>query len=264
MLPTSVVEHRTAFRRRLVKFRQLQAHYQPEVVPLLAQLPPTDQDPDTIHETPLLLPSSLPSETLSKCSKRLVSMEKELRIGQCRDSLTQLRTKLTAQARLLRYKYVHVRHQAPNTRSRNLLNRVGAKIETIAARYRHAFAMLQALCLCSGSEQPLEFQELRKQDVRGLSQTELPDASTQEYAEELRARSLLSGGVMPEGNRTVSWIWRGSLKDASEDQDEYNEGQSMRFYYVRCLLIAATNRVSPRVVKGLRTESSVERRGHVT
>ena len=77
----------------------------------------TDVDVDTIQDTPLYLPSSLPPETLSACSKRLVSMETELRIGQCRDSLVQLRTKLNAQARLLKYKYVHVRHQAPNTRS---------------------------------------------------------------------------------------------------------------------------------------------------
>ena len=175
-------------------------------------------------------------------------MEKELRIGQCRDSLTQLCTKLTAQARLLRYKYVHARHQAPNTRSRNLLNRISAKIETIVARYRHAFTALQALHSCGGSEWLSEFQELRKQDVRCLSQTELPDAPTREQAEELHARTLLSGGVIPEGNRTVSWIWRGSLKGLSEDeggQDEYNEGWSVSFYCAHFLLIATTNRVPP-------------------
>jgi hypothetical protein len=33
-------------------------------------------------------------------------METELRIGQCRDSLAQLRTKLNAQARLLKHKYI--------------------------------------------------------------------------------------------------------------------------------------------------------------
>lgn len=226
-LPASTVELRTAFRRRLLKFRQLQAQYQPEVSRLLARMPTIDENPDTIHETSLLLPSSLPTEIMRACSKRLVLMEKELRISQCRDSLVQLRTKLTAQARLLKYKFVHVRHQAPNTRSRGLIKSVNAKIEVIAAKYRHAFAALHALDWCGGSEWRSEFLELRKQDVRCLSQAELPDAPTQERAEELQTRSLLNGGIMPEGNRMVSWIWRGALKGSSEGQgrrNEYGEG----------------------------------------
>ena len=127
-------------------------------------------------------------------------MEKELRIGQCHDSLTQLCTKLTAQARILRYKFVHVHHQASNTCSQNLLNCINAKIETIVAKYRHAFMMLQALDSHGGSEWCTEFQELQKQGVHYLSQAELPDAPTQEHADELHARTLLSGGAVPEGS----------------------------------------------------------------
>ena len=221
------------FRRCLVKFRQLQAHYQPEAVPLLAQLPPIGQDLDNLHETRLLLPSSLPSEALSKCSERLVSMEKDLRVGQCRDSLAQLRTKLTAQARLLKHKFIHVHHQVPNTRARNLLNRINDKIDAIAAKYRDTLVMLQALDQDGISAWRSEFLELRKQDVRCLSQAELPSAPTRERAEELHARTLLNGGATPEGNRMISWIWRGSLKDNPEDQsaqDEYSEGWSAPSY----------------------------------
>ena len=220
--PTSVVELRTSFRRRLVKFRQLQIQYQPEVTPLLAQCS-VSADVDTIHNTPLHLPSSLPPETLRKCSTRLVSMETELRIGQCRDSLVQLRTRFSAQARLLKYKYVHVRNQNPNTRSKSMVNRMNTKIVVDSVKYRHAFATLRALDPCTTSEWRSEFLELGKQDVRGLSQDQLPEAPTQERAEELRARGLLNGNVLPEGNRTVSWIWRGSLKDQGA-QDEYGEG----------------------------------------
>lgn len=154
-------------------------------------------------------------------------MEKELRIGQCRDSLIQLRTKLNAQARLLKYKSVHVRHQAANTRSRNLLNRINKKIQAASARYRHVFAMLQVLDPRDVLGWHSEFLELKDGDVRGLSQAELPHAPTRERAEELQARTLLNGGVVPEGNRTVSWIWRGSLKGSSDDwdgQDKFGEG----------------------------------------
>jgi hypothetical protein len=158
-------------------------------------------------------------------------MEKELWIGQCRDSLVQLRTKLTAQARLLKYKYVHVRHQVPNTRSQNLLNRNNLKIEAVATKYRHALKMLQALDPGGGSDWCSEFLELRKQDVRCLSEAELPDAPTPERADELRARTLLNGGALPEGNRTVSWIWRGLLKGGCEDQ---GKGRSTIFYHLHC------------------------------
>lgn len=247
LLPVSVVELRTLFRRRLIKFRQLQVQYQPEVTFLLAQTPATDQDLNRIHEAPFILPSSLPPEALSKCSQRLVSMEKELRIGQCRDSLARLRTKLTAKARLLKHKFVHVRHQGPNTRARNLLNRIGEKIDTIAAKYRHALVALQALDQCSGSAWRSEFLELKKQDVRCLSEVELPGAPTKERAIELQARTLLSGNVTPEGNRTVSWVWRGSVNGGPEDQggqEEYGEGQSSFYSHVRILTMSTPNRVS--------------------
>jgi hypothetical protein len=146
-------------------------------------------------------------------------METELRIGQCRDSLTQLRTKLSAKARLLKHKFIHVRHQAPNTRSRNLLNRIEAKINIFAAKYDHAFAALQTLDPKGTFGWGLDFEALGKQDLRCLSEAELPDAPTRERAEQLQARSLLNGGVVPEGNRKVSWIWRGSLADVSVDSD---------------------------------------------
>ena len=236
---TSVVELRTSFRWRLAKFRQVQVRYQPEVAPLLAQLPETAMDMDNVHTIPLYLPSSLPRDVLVMCSKRLISMEAELRIGQCHDSLVQLRTKLTAKARLLKYKYVHVRHQAPNTRSRNLLNRVDVKVETITAKYRRAFAALKALDPNGKLERRSEFLELRDQDIRSLSQAELPDAPTQKRAKEHQARSLLNGGVVPEGHRTISWIWRGSLKDNSENQSERNEhgeGLGSHFDLARLLL----------------------------
>ena len=234
--PTSVIEKRTLFRRRLIKFRQLQAHYQPEVAFLLVNLSPggpdnsaESPDGDSIQDVSLLLPSSLSPEVLRNCSKRLASMEKELRIGQCRDSLSQLRTNLTARARLLKHKYVNVRHQVPNTRARNLLNRVKVKIEAGAVKYSYARRMLQVLDQSGGAEWRSEFLELRPQDIRCMGQAELPSAPTQERAQDLQARTLLKKNIVPEGSWTVSWIWRGSLVDDTGDRvgrKEYGEGLS--------------------------------------
>jgi len=246
VLPTSVVEFRTSFRRRFVKFRQLQAQYQPEVLSLLSQLPATSMDPSAIHETLLYLPSSLPANIRSKSSTRLAFMEKELRLGQCRNSLNQLRTRLTAQSRLIKYKYINVRHQGPNTRSRGFLNLVSTKIDAATTKYRHAFAAVQVLDQSGESEWRSTFLELRDQDVRGLAEAELPDAPTRERAEELQARSLLKGGAMPEGNRTVSWIWRGSIKGSSGDQggqDEYGEGWFPSFDHMGHSLMVSLTRV---------------------
>ena len=234
-LPISAVELRTTIRRRLIKFRQLQARYQPEVSPLIPQLSqnisPTDSGVDAIQNIPLLLPSSLPPEYLDKCSKRLVVIETELCIGQCRNALSQLCTNLTAKTRLLKHKYINVRHQAPNTRSRDLVDQTRAKIDACTVKYRHASKMLRALDPSDNFKWQSEFCELRPQDVRGIAQPELPTAPTQERAEELLARSLLNGGGLPEGNRTVSWIWRGSLRD-SDGQTEYGEGPSLHLYCV--------------------------------
>ena len=147
-------------------------------------------------------------------------MEKELRTGQCRDSLVQLRMKLTAQAWLLKHKYIHVRNQNPNTRFRGIMNQNTTKIEAAVAKYRQAFAMLKALDPRGGSEWSSEFLELHKQDVRYLSEAELPAAPTSERADELYARTLLNGSVPPEGNRTVSWIWRGLLNGGCKEHGE--------------------------------------------
>ena len=200
--PTSVVDLRTSFRRRLVKFRQLQVRYQPEVLSLLAQLPKTNMDIDAVQDTPLFLPSSLPCDVLVNCSMRLVSMEAQLRIGQCWDSLIQLCTKLTTQARLLKYKYIHVRHQASNTHSQNLVNHVNRKIKVATAKYRHAFTALHALDPEGRLGWRSEFLELWNQDIRGISQTELPDAPTKKRVEELQQRKLLTLGA-----RTSVWSW---------------------------------------------------------
>ena len=87
--------------------------------------------------------------------------------------------------------------------------------------------MLQALDKCKEAEWRSEFLVLRNQDVHGLSEMELPNIPSLEHVEELQARSLLSGNIIPEGNRTVSWIWRGSLQGSFRDQsgeDEYGKG----------------------------------------
>ena len=216
-LPASVIEQRTALRRQLVKFRRLQAIYQPELAAVV-----TSPD-DDVMDAPSRLPSSLPPSVRASCSPKLVSMEKELRLGQCQDALESLRLHLHSRSRILKDKFVNVRHQGPNTKSRELLNRVSARISACADKYRAARSALDALDPDPMASWRHEFLLLQAKDVRGMSEPKLPDHPDPERARVIQARMLLGGGVFPEGNQTLSWIWRGAATEP-EGVTGYNEG----------------------------------------
>lgn len=218
-LPTNVVEQRTTFRRQLMKFRDLQRVYQSE---LRIVTPSPDDD---IANLPLFLPSSLSHDVRSKCSPRLVAMEHELRIGQCHDALSSLRLNLHSRSRLLKDKFVNVRHQGPNTRSRELLNRVSNQISSAAEKYTAARSALDALDPDPAASWRTVLLVLHAKDIRGISEPSLPDHPDPERATAILARTLLSGGVVPDGNHTPSWIWRGAPTSV-DAVSGYNEGLS--------------------------------------
>ena len=150
-------------------------------------------------------------------------MEKELRLSQCHDALSSLRLHLHSKSRLLKDKYVNVRHQGPNTKSRALLDRVSAHISTAADRYTIARSALNTLDPDPKSPWRKEFLVLNKADIRGMAEAELPDHPDPKRANAILERTLLSGGAFPEGNKKSSWIWRGAPTD-TEAVDGYNEG----------------------------------------
>lgn len=218
-LPTEVIEQRTLLRRQLKKFRQYQQVYQPELTPT------SNLTEGDIVDTPLLLPSSLPHDIWSKCSSRLVAMEKDLRLSQCSDSLSTLRLQLHSKSRLLKDKYVNVRHQGPNTKSRALLDRVSAQISAAAGRYTAARSALDALDPDPKAQWRVEFCILREADIRGMSEPELPQHQNPGHVGAVLQRTLLSGGALPEGSKTTSWIWRGAPTTTGA-VGGYNEGSS--------------------------------------
>ena len=218
-LPADVIEQRTLLRRQFKKFRQYQRVYQPELTPT------SDLADDNVINVSLLLPSSLSHDVRSKCSPQLVTMEKELRLSQCNDSLSALRLHLHSKSRLLKDKYVNVRHQGPNTKSRALLDRVSTQISTAAGRYTAACSALDALDPDPKAKWREEFCILRETDIRGMSEHEPPQHQNPDRAGAVLQRSLLSGGALPEGSRTTSWIWRGAPTTTGA-VGGYNEGLS--------------------------------------
>jgi hypothetical protein len=214
--PTDVIEQRTTFRRQLMNFRELQQTYQPEVT---LTLPSPNSN---VVDDSLFLPSSLPHNIMAKCSPKLVAMEKDLRLGQCYDALSSLRLHLHSRSRLLKDKYVNVRHQGPNTKSRELLSRVSTRISTAADQYTTAYTALGVLDPDSKAQWRTELFVLRTEDIRGVSEPSLPDHPDPERVSAILARTLLSGGVFPEGNRAPSWIWRGA-PTSTDATGGYNE-----------------------------------------
>lgn len=140
-------------------------------------------------------------------------MERDLQLGQCQDALSQLRNHLHSRARILKDKYVNVRHQGPNTRSRSLLDRVSAKINALADKYKASYTSLLALDTDPNAKWRSELQLLYQHDLRWMSDTDPIPGSSDERSTTAPNRNLLPGGVPSEGNRTVSWIWRGTLDD---------------------------------------------------
>ena len=190
--------------------------YQPEL-----NITPPSPDDDIINVS-LSLPSSLSDDMRVKCSRKLVAMETDLRSAQCYDALSSLRLHLHSRSRLLKDKYVNVRHQGPNTKSRELLNRVSARISTAADQYTVAHSALSTLDANPKARWRTELLVLHAKDIRGVSEPTLPDHPDPERANAILARMLLSGGALPEGNQTTSWIWRGA-PTSTDAVGGYNE-----------------------------------------
>ena len=230
-----------AFHCWLVKFHELQRVYQPELGCISSSLA------NDITDVSLSLPSSLSPDVRSKCLPKLATMEKELRLGQCYDALSSLRLHLHSRSRLLKDKYVNVWHQGPNTKSRELLGRLSARIATAASQYNTAYTALNVLDTDPKAHWRTELLILHEKDIRGISDPSLPDHQDPERASAILARSLLSGGVFPEGNHMPSWIWRGA-HTSTDAVSGYNEGLSF-FFGVFSVPHSTASSISTRVVK---------------
>ena len=64
---------------------------------------------------------------------------------------------------------------------------------------------------------------LHEKDIRAMSEPAPLSHPDPERASAIRARTLLSGGALPDGSHAVSWIWRGAPTSADAISG-YNEG----------------------------------------
>lgn len=219
-------EQRNNLRRQIQKFRRAQDEHMPTLRQHVATgdsgtpLPP-------VHEESLLLPSHLAEEIRrAVCDDDLVDIEHRLRYAQCHEALNNLRDHLRARMIVSIFKVKNSVGQKENTRSRQTLSSIDAKI--IAAKHEYRQARAALLTFRGPGNWEHELRELNDDDVRAINERAL---TTQERAERAEARRLagiegdevegiMMDGVVQtgEGFRTLSWIWlsesgraRGSL-----------------------------------------------------
>ena len=137
----------------------------------------------------LWLPSELASGT--PCSPLLHHYEWQLHLAQAHDVLDSLRQGLHCCSYLYKYKDANLRGQGANTRARNLLKKVDARIGAALVQYQTAYNALITLGpLLHRSSWQLDLQPLRAlqaEDIRVM--TDLLDGKT-------------------TGRKSLSWIWK--------------------------------------------------------
>ena len=209
-----------ALQRKIESWSKYQLLYCPAVATLHAPSP-IDNSASSIkpHLIPLWLPSQINGRVSIDIS--LVIIEWKLRHAQAYESLDSLRHYLQFRAYLYKFKDRFVRGQGANTRARNAINGVQAKIDAAAAEYRVAYG---ALLLLSESSQILdigwknELLLLKDEDIRDLS--------------EGKADRL--GKTQSEGRRTISWIWKAVPADDLENDEFLRESMLMFFILSLC------------------------------
>ncbi|KAH9846598.1 hypothetical protein C2E23DRAFT_872278 [Lenzites betulinus] len=198
-------ERRTSLRRKIQKYRELQAVYMPAATPVLAEDDACRTDVQHVEHIRVGLPSEISeSRRTAVCSARLINMETRLRTAQCRDALQDLRNKLHTIEQLYSYKKLNVRNQGPNTRARASIAQQEARKLRAVHKYRRARRALLALCGTGDWEQ--EIKVLLDDDVRGIEED---DPAV--IARRKRKRGDKPGPA--EGRRRMSWIWHTSNED---------------------------------------------------
>ena len=196
-----------ALQRKIESWCKFQLLYCPAVATLHAL---SKKDSAASSITPHLITLWLPSQINGRVpvDASLVNIEWKLRHAQAYESLDSLRHYLQVRAHLYKFKDRFVRGQGANTRARNTIAGVQAKIDAAAAEYRVAY---RALLLLSSQVSEFGWKNelllLKDEDIRDLS--------------EGKAERL--GKKQSEGRRTISWIWKMVPADDLENDEFLRE-----------------------------------------
>ncbi|KAF8215390.1 hypothetical protein K438DRAFT_1955372 [Mycena galopus ATCC 62051] len=202
---TTLQRARTLLLAKIKALHDIQDIYMPGLRTWIAQQTPalptgSDAKPETI---PIYLPSLLPANCRQAvCASTLVEQEDELREAQAGEVLRNLRAGLRTQTFAHKFKHRHLGGQGAFTKTRDLVDGIEDRVHSATACYRAARIALLVLRGAGPWEQTL--QELKQEDIRGMSERALNN----EEKEENRKARLLAGL---------------SEEAAGEDLNEYGE-----------------------------------------
>ena len=115
--------------------------------------------------------------------------------------LAQIHGHLHSWAWIFKDKYVNIRHQVPNTHSRNLLDRISAKINMSAEKYQAVYASLLTLDSDPTAKWRSELQPLHRKDIWSMSDTDtLITSLPSDEDNVVPTCGLLPSGIIPEGS----------------------------------------------------------------
>ena len=208
----SVQERRNGIMREIKKWQEVQLVYMPGVVTTPFRAPEDtaeDNDIERAESVPLVLPSSLDSESRGRvCLQNVANHEQLFRLAQVKDSLIELRHSRKIRRTVVVNHHTQIAGQGVRTctRSRAALNTVDARITKFVERYRAAYhALLQLDPTGSWRETYLE---LKDSDNRG------PGKETEEVG-------------VGDGSYFRSWIWSANPRNPDTvDGDVGEEGAS--------------------------------------
>ncbi|KAF8869510.1 hypothetical protein BD779DRAFT_1390879, partial [Infundibulicybe gibba] len=172
------------------------------------------------HEIRLWLPSAI-SRTVA-FDESLAEIEWKLRIGQAYESLDALRNNLRIRSHLFKFKDRFIRGQAANTRARNSIDLVQARVDASGEEYRAARLALVSLG------------DLLKKLGWHDKLPVLADSDKREISE--------GAFGISDGRQKMSWIWK-SLEVAESGDDALQDALRIEWCKSRARAMRFTEEV---------------------
>lgn len=191
------------------QWREVQLAYTPAVASLILQrssdMAIGSESMELAEDIPLFFPSSVPV-VLRETMNTVVARELRLRKAQAEEALEDVCRGRRMITGLTQFKKLNIcgAGNKPNTRMRNLHNRLQRRIQRAAKRYQAAREAVQQLE--PGGIWSDQFRQLEQSDIRG------PGKQSDDAL------------YMPNGRHEQSWIWSvgrsGARKDTEEEFDK--------------------------------------------
>ncbi|KAF7344274.1 CxC2 domain-containing protein [Mycena venus] len=210
-----VEEWRRNLLAKISRFCALQEVYVPGASAAISSAE-ASREPDAPPPQPEHIKLFMPSEMrgigtedrLWGCLPGLLEMETRLRVSQCLNCLSEIRSRLHAKRWLIAYRNANMTGQHQTTKAAQLIARVGEGVQQLAARYTKGRDALVAL----GVEKDyLHLRELKQDDLRLDGDTDDSDMKAQKKLATISARAgqgaRASRNMPGTSRRVMSWIW---------------------------------------------------------